>query len=88
MHKANVKKELYFCYYATKSDIKEAKEVDTSKESFTKKNDLISSKSAAEEIDLNKPQKMSADLNTLKLDVCKLDKNKLKTVSLDLKINC
>ena len=79
---ANVKDELDLSNYATKTDLKKATGVDTS--SFAKKVDLVSFKSNADKLDIDKLKNVSSGLSSLESKVDKLDVNKLVPVSVDL----
>ena len=77
-----MKVELYLSNYATKTDIKNATGVDTSK--FAKKVDLASLKSDVDKLDIYELEKVLTGLNTLKSKVDKLDVDKLVPVPVDL----
>ena len=68
--------------YATKSDLKNATGVDTSK--FTKKVDLAHFKSNVDKLDIDKLKNVPTNLNNLKSKVDKLDIDKLVPVPVDL----
>ena len=67
--------ELDFSNYATKSDLKNAAVVDTSK--FAKIVDLANLKSNADKLDIDKLRKVQTNLSNLKSKVDKLDVDKL-----------
>ena len=68
--------------YATKADLKNATDVDTSK--FAKKVDLASLKSNVDKLDIDKLKNVPTNLKNLKSKVDKLDVDKLVPVSADL----
>ena len=68
--------------YATKTDLKNATDVDTSK--FAEKVDLASLKSNVDKLDIDKLKNVPTNLNNLKSKVDKLDVDKLVPVSADL----
>ena len=68
--------------YATKADLKNATDVDTSK--FAKKVDLASLKSNVDKLGIDKLKNVPTNLNNLKSKVDKLDVDKLIPVSADL----
>ena len=70
-----VKVELDLSNYVTKTDLKNAKGVDTS--SFAKKVDLVHWKSDVNKLDTNKLKNISCGLSSLKTKVDKLDVDKL-----------
>ena len=70
-----VKVELDLSNYATKSVLKNAKGVDTSK--FAKKVDLASLKSNIDKLDIDKLKNIPSNLSNLKSKVDKLDIDKL-----------
>ena len=70
-----VKVELDLSNYATKSVLKNATGVDTSK--FAKKVDLASLKSNIDKLDIDKLKNIPSDLSNLKSKVDKLDIDKL-----------
>ena len=70
-----VKVELDLSVYATKTDFKNATEIDTS--SFAKKIDLASLKSNVHKLGLDKLKNVSTNLSNLKCKVDKLDVDKL-----------
>ena len=80
--KERVKDELDISNYATKADLKNATEVDTSK--FAKKVDLASQKANVDKLDIDKLQIVPTNLNNLKSKVDKLDVDKLVPVPVDL----
>ena len=63
--------------YATKSDLKNATDVDTCQ------SDLANLKSEVDKLDINKFGKMPSSLNSLKSKVDKLDFDNLKLVPVD-----
>ena len=67
--------ELDFSNYATKSDLKNAAVVDTSK--FAKIVDLANLKPNADKLDIDKLRKVQTNLSNLKSKVDKLDVDKL-----------
>ena len=71
---------LYNC--ATKSDLKNATGVDTSK--FANKVDLVSLKSNVDKLDIDKLKNVPTNLSNLKSKVDKLDIDKLAPVPVDL----
>ena len=77
-----VKVELDLSNYATKTDLKIAKGVDTSK--FVKIVDLANSKSNVDKLDIDKLKNVTANLSNLKSNVDKLDVDKLVSVPVDL----
>ena len=77
-----VKVELDFSNYATKSDFKNATDVDTSK--FPKKVDLAGLKSNVDELDIDKLKNIPGGLRILKRKIDKLDNGKLETTPFDL----
>ena len=79
---ANVKVELDFFNYATKTEFKNATGVDTA--SFTKKTDLANSKSDVYKLDTDKLETVPANLSNLKSKVDKVDVDKLVPVLVDL----
>ena len=70
-----VKVELDLSVYATKTDFKNATEIDTS--SFAKKIDLASLKSNVHKLGLDRLKNVSTNLSNLKCKVDKLDVDKL-----------
>ena len=76
----NVKVDL--SNYATKADLKNATGVDTSK--FAKTFDLVSLKSIADKLDIDKLQNVPTNLSNLKSNVNKLDIDKLASFYVDL----
>ena len=77
-----VKVELDLSNYATKSDLKNATGVDTSK--FAKKVDLANLKSNVDKLDIDKLKNVPTNLSNLKSKVDKLDVGKLVPVPVDL----
>ena len=73
--------ELDLPNYATKTDLKKATGIDTSK--FAKKGDLCNLKSSADKLDIDKLKNVSNNLSNLKSKVDKLDSDKLKPVPFD-----
>ena len=71
-----------FSNYATKADLKNATDVDTSK--FAKKVDLASLKSNVDKLDIGKLKNIPTSLSNLKSEVDKLDTDKLAPVHVDL----
>ena len=71
----NVKVELDWSNYATKTDLKNATGVDTS--SFAKKTDLANLKSDVNKVDIDKSKNMPSGLSSLKGKVDKLHADKL-----------
>ena len=67
--------------YATKSDLKNAKGIDTS--DFAKKADLAFLKSDIDELDINKLKNVPSDWSSLKSKIDKLDIGKLETTQID-----
>ena len=78
----SVKVELDLFNYATKSDLKNATAVDTSK--FAKKVDLAKLKSNVDKLDTDKLKNVPTNLSNLKKKVDKLDADKLVPVPVDL----
>ena len=76
----NVKGDL--SNYATKSYLKNATGVDTSK--FTEKVDLASLKSNVDKLDIDRLKNVSTDLNNLKSKVDKLDNDIFAPAPVDL----
>ena len=72
--RANVKVELDLSNYATKTDLKNTADVDTS--SFAKKTHLAISKSNIDELDIDKLKNIATNLSNLKSKVDKLDDDK------------
>ena len=72
---ANVKVELDWSNYATKTDLKNATAVDTS--DFAKKTDLANLKSGVNKLDIDKLKDVPTNLSNLKSKVDNLDVNKL-----------
>ena len=64
--------------YATKTDLKNATEIDTS--SFAKKVNLASLKSNVDKLDIDKLKNLPTNLSNLKSKVDKLDVDKLLPV--------
>ena len=79
---ANVKVELYLSNYGTKTNLKNATGLDTSK--FPKMVDLASLESEDDKLDVDKLEKVPGGLNSLKSKVDKLDVDKLVPVPVDL----
>ena len=77
-----VKIELDLSNYATKSDLKNVGDIDTSK--FTKKVDLANLKSNVNKLDFDKLKNAPTDLSNLKSKVSKLDIDKLVPAPVDL----
>ena len=77
-----VKVELDLAKWATKSDLKNAAAVDTSK--FPKKIDLANLKSNVDKLHIDKLKNVPANLNNLKSKVHRLDIDKLVPVPVDL----
>ena len=69
--KNKVKDELDLANYATKSDLKNAADVHTSK--YAKKADLGTLKSEVDKLDIDELEKVPSGLNSLKSKVDKLD---------------
>ena len=65
-----LKVELYLSNYATKSDLKSARDFDTSK--FAKEVDLANLKSKVDKLDIDKLKNVPTNLNNLKSEVYKL----------------
>ena len=76
----NVKVDL--SSYATKSHLKNATRIDTSK--LASKSDLVSLKARVDELDINELKSASTNLSNLKSKVDKLDIDKLAPVPVDL----
>ena len=76
----NVKVDL--SNYATKSDLKNATGIDTSK--LAAKSDLVSLKSDVDKLDIDKLKSLPTHLNNLKSKVDELDIVKLETTPVDL----
>ena len=76
----NVKVDLSI--YATKSDIKNISQVDTS--SFALKTNLANLKTKIDKLDIDKLKTLPNNLNNLKTKVDKLDMNKLMPVPVDV----
>ena len=70
--------ELDLSNYATKTDLKNATEIDTS--SFAKKVNLASLKSNVDKLDIDKLKNLPTNLSNLKSKVDKLDVDKLLPV--------
>ena len=68
--------------YATKSDVKNATDVDTLE--FAKKTDLAHLKSDVDELDIDKLRNVRSGLSSLKSIVDKLDVGKIETTLIDL----
>ena len=77
-----LKVELDLFNYATKTDLKNATEIDTS--SFAKKVDLRSLKSNVDELDIDKLKNVPTNLSNVKIKVDKLDVDKLLPIAVDL----
>ena len=77
-----MKVELGLANYAAKTDLKNARGVDTSK--FAKKLDLASLKSNVDKLFIDKIKNVATNLNNLKSKVDKLDVDKLVPVPVDL----
>ena len=77
-----VKVGLDLSNYATKADIKNTADVDTSK--FAEKVDLTNLKSTVDKYDIDKLKNVPSNLNILKSKVDKLDVDKLGPVPVDL----
>ena len=73
--------ELDLSNYATKTDLKKATGIDTSK--FAKKGDLRNLKSSADKLDIDKLKNVSNNLSNLKSKADKLDSDKLVPVPFD-----
>ena len=76
----NVKTEFHLSNYATKSDLKQATGVDTSR--FAKKTDLTNLKSDVDKLDIDKLKYVPSDLSSLKSKVDELDIGKQKIFQL------
>ena len=83
LSKNEIKFELNFSNYATKSDLKRTAGVGTSK--CAKNINLASLKSEADKLDIDKLEKVLSGFNSLKSKIDKLDVDKLKPVPTDLK---
>ena len=77
-----MKIELDLSNYGTKSDLRNAAGVDTSK--FAKKVDLASLKSNVDKLDIDKLKNVPTNLNSLKSKVNKLDVHKMVSLPVDL----
>ena len=77
-----VKFELDLSNYVTKTDLKEATGVDTSK--FARKIDLAHLKSNVDKLDIDKLKNVPTDLSNLKSKKAKFDVNKLIPIPVDL----
>ena len=77
-----MKGELDLSNYATKTDFKNPKAVETLK--FAKKTDLASLKSNVDKLDINKFKNVPTNLSNLKKKIDKLGDYKLVSVSVDL----
>ena len=77
-----MKIELDLSNYATKTDLKNATEVDTS--SFAKNIDLANLKSDVDKLDIDELKHVSSGLSSLKSKADKLDVDKLVPVPIDL----
>ena len=80
--RGRVKVELDLSNYATKTNLKNATGVDTSK--FAKKVDLANLKSNVDKLDIDKLKNVPTNLSNLKSKVDKLDGDKLVPVPVDL----
>ena len=69
-------------YYATKSDLKNATGIDTSK--LAEKSDLVSLKAEVDKLDIDKLKNVPINLSNLKSKADKLDIVKLETTPIDL----
>ena len=78
----NIKVELYFSNYATKTDLKNATGVDTL--SFAKKTDLACLKYDVDKLDIDELTNVPINLNNLKSKVDKLNIGILETTPVDL----
>ena len=77
-----VKVKLSLSNYATKTDLKNARGIDTSP--FAKKVDLANLKSNVDKLDIDKVKNVSTNLSNLKSEVDKSDVHKLVPVPVDL----
>ena len=77
-----VKVESDLSNYTTKTDLKDATEIDTS--SFTKKIDLASLKSDVDKLHIDKLKNLPTNLYNLKSKVDKLDVDKLRLLPVNL----
>ena len=77
-----MKVELDLSNYTTETDLKNAREIDTS--SFAKKVNLASLKSNVDKLDIGKLKNVPTNLRNLKSKVNKLDFDKLLHVAVDL----
>ena len=77
-----MKVELDLSKYATKTDLKNATGVNTTK--FTKKVDLADLKSDVDKLDTDKLKNVASNLSKLKTKVDKLDVDKLVPFPVDL----
>ena len=77
-----VKVETHLSNYATETDLRNAKGIDTL--SFAKKVDLSNLKSNVEKLDIDKVKSLRYNLSNLKSKVDKLDVGKLLPVPVDL----
>ena len=68
--------------YATKSDLKNARGIDTSK--LAAKSDLVSLKTEIDQLDIDKSKSLSTNLSNLESKVDKLNIVKLETTPVDL----
>ena len=82
-NKNKIEMESKLSNYATKSDLKNAKGVDTLE--IAKRADLASLISEVDKLDVDKLKNVRIGLNSLKSKADKLDVEKLKPVSADLK---
>ena len=74
--------ELDLSNYATKADVKNATDVDTS--DFAKKTDLANLKSDVNKLDIDKLKNVPSNLSNLKSKVNKSDVDKLVPVPVDI----
>ena len=81
-----VKVELNLRNYATKTDLKNGKGVDTS--IFAKKVEVANLKSYVDKLDIDKLENVSTNLTNFKFRVNKLDVDKLVLVPADLSKLC
>ena len=77
-----MKVELDLSYYATKADLKNETEVDTS--GFSKKTYLANLKSDIDKLDIDKSKNIPNNVSNLKSKVDKLDTGKLEITPVDL----
>ena len=78
----NINAKVDLSNYATKTDLKNAAGIDTSK--IASKSDLVSWKAEVDRIDVDKLKTVPDDLSNLKSTVDKLDIEKLETTPVDL----